>query len=252
MDLEEERRQSRERRRAQGEPVPDYEHEEEPVPDNATAGAIAARRVRAAEGYVRHVRETLFGSPEPPFHSRADPACQRWEMENLTSGDGTLEEAVAAVARGTGFKEFAVHVWALTGQPPRLPRVLLRTQGRKEQLPDGTVLRREWATITVNAPVKEAEIRKAWRRLNAAWVDSTLDVMATLNGARRRRTPRITESDKALIALVDRMPEATWKERADVWAGEHEAVKPDTLSRRYRRAMKRLNSLDPQEEDTNA
>jgi hypothetical protein len=208
---------------------------------------------------VMDVRRQVFGSADPPFTSRADRACQRWEAERLdrrpTRADRALDEAVERLANATGFKSLDVYMWILTGaRPPHLPRAVISVQAVRDVLPDGANIRRKWATITINAPITKNEILKVWRRLNAGWTDPAagpdFETLASGKGARRGRTPRLTDLDLAALRLVEAMPDATWDERAEAW--EHGPIQANTLHQRYRRAAHkraRLNASPAEQED---
>jgi hypothetical protein len=259
------RYQERTQTRRRGEPPPPYQHVDEVVAPGPTGETLADRRAAAAEAYVRAVRHKVFGSSDPPFSSRADEACMRWETARLSGkmdpdADRMLDGAEAAVARGTGFDERQVYEWILTGARPRLPRAVLRVERVREILPDGTQLGRKWAALVVHAPITEAEMRRAWRLLNAGWRDPKAGpVFAAMAAARRRppRAPRLSVLDRHLLALVRDTPGATWVERLDVWRRTppqgwtsrkwrtaHGNVTGGALAVRHHRLTRKLEEID--------
>ncbi|MHC4493606.1 MAG: hypothetical protein ACYTDU_18525 [Planctomycetota bacterium] len=259
VDVAEYRRRylEREAARRRGEAVPRYDHAEVVVEPGATGKGLADQRAVASAPYVRAVRERVFGSPEPPFRSMAARPCQRWEAARLAGrldpdADAQLDEAERVISHTTGFRARDVYVWMLTGTRPRLPRAILSVRGVREVLPDGTTLQRKWATLTVNAPITEPEMRRAWRRLNAAWREPNAGPDFAAMVSRPRKTPGLTETDARILRLVNRLPDATWAQRADAWRREHsEAVTPNALAVRYHRARKKLSKLErlPSQED---
>ena len=256
--IAEEKRRQRERYSARGEPIPHYLEAAEAVPPGKKGQEVAAERMEVVEPYLRELREHIFGAPEAPFRSLATPEARRWEAARLerrrTPADRVLDEAVRKIADGTGFAAREVYEWILTGSRPALPRVVLRVEGVREQLPDGTTLRRKWATLVVHVwPITEAEMRRAWRLLRAGWRDPAAgpDFAATVEAMHRRRSAHraLTTLDRDVLALVDRMPAASWAERAAAWGKTHSPVAVNTLRVRYHRARTKREQLSPSSQE---
>lgn len=255
VDLEEERRQSIDRQAARGEPLPASSYvQEEPVEAGPTGEALADQRAAAASGYVQQVRREAFGKPGPPFKSMRDVP---------TEAVRAVAVAEEKISRGTGFAKTEVRAWILTGARPRLPRAVLGITGINERLPDDTLLQRKVATITIHAPVTEAEVRRIWRRLNRGWTDAATgpdfaSVMmladeespAASPAPAKRRAPQMTSHDREVLHLVRETPDLTWQQRADRWQEEHGEEKlPDTLSKAYRRAAAKLDRVSGKGKD---
>lgn len=255
-DLQKELRAYLRRKAERGEPVPEIAETRDPLPPNPTSEAISDQLVRLAEPYVQDLRRDSFDAPSPPWDSVEDAGFTRWQARRFfepTDADQRMDEGVQLISEGTGFPTFDVWGWILFGTRPSLSRVVIQTHGSKRILPDGTTLRREWATVAFNAPVQEPEMRRIWTRLNRVWTtpsgeDPVKRVLDT--NARARKTPGIKrQEDRELVDWVERTPEEwTWEDRADAWAKDHKPVKANTLYRRYKRARKKLNSLSPQED----
>jgi len=270
VDLDREKRRLADGYRTRGEPVPDYLRGTPVLPPAPAEDVLGAPRVVEAEPFVQETRQRVFGSTEPPFPGEDDPEAQTWMVESLTrrmrgtpsKEDRTLEEAVRLISDGTGFRPLDVKQWIVYGQAPRLHRAILHTREVKVPLPNGTVLRRRYASVTFNAPVKEEEVRQMWgEHLVYVWGDGPV------SDAVRKRGPTITEMDRHLDSLMIHSPGEEgwvgwaallqeWKNTPpDGWtAGEwkedrHRNVTENALRIRWHRLKKTKRKFHPQGEE---
>lgn len=255
------------------------------VPPGPSMDVLARQRADVAEPFVRSVREEVFGSPAPPFESMDDPDAVAWEEQrarqeldrwakggDVAPGLDRLDAAARKVSEGAGFRYMDVLRWIYTGERPDLRRAVLRVNNVRRRLPDGAELRRREVNLTLHAPIPEREIRQAWRRVQRAWrVPPGTPVPPSDNGGRVRGVA-VTELDEHLHRIVQAMPDATWPERRDRWcevppegwsdtawqASEHvrgrsgEQISADALRMRWRRLQEKIESMEPEEEESNA
>lgn len=115
-----------------------------------------------------------------------------------------LADLTRSVARATGFREPAVVLHILCGEPPTLPRIVARSKGRRRSVGEGVVDRAE-VSATVLAPditLEDLEelrafIRSAWTRKDGGppptfepWERDMLNMMRQAGAADRDRQPR--------------------------------------------------------------
>lgn len=230
------------------------ERKGENVPGPSGASAFLGEKLaRQAEPYVADVRRQVFGLPRPPFQAPEDTDASEWYWERFTrrmrkaprQADRTLNRAVRKIAEATGFRELDILTWIACGIHPPLPRVVVHLHDHKTELPDGTVLRRRWANVEVNAPVEEREVRKTWTPIKNFWKGPGVDGLQH----RSTRGGLIIRDDRRLEQLMRELPEGhhTWKERAAAWADEYGRTSPDNLRMRWRRLQEKDEALYPKE-----
>lgn len=212
-----------------------------------------ARRLAEEAAQIRGLRatgpglEALLVPYQPPGSEWASNLSVR-----ANSKLAPLADAVAAVAKATGFPAHAVTTWVLTGLRPRLPRVALRVSAHTtSKLGHGAdPLYRESVTLTFTGPIPEAEMRRVWRRLRRMWdAPSALSAAFETPTAPRGRGKVTTVLDLHLNEIVDALPDATWPERRELWEltppdgwteaewsrSKHSRPQADTLRRRWKR-----------------
>jgi hypothetical protein len=232
--------------------------------DTAEQHVIRDRGIREAGPYVRQVRRDVFGHPDPPWKPTQYKKAVRWIRERLNSekdstggvsgktvlrlGPDTftvprgsslypLAMAVERIANATGFPAVHVAGWILSGEEPDLPRVTIAVQDQAAQLGDRFLSRRS-VSLNFNTPIREADFRRLFRQVRAAF-DQGADF--DFRAGRGRKGPVITILDRHLADIMERLPDATWQERADVWSSE---PPPGTRQQEWRTSRHALASPD--------
>jgi hypothetical protein len=137
---------------------------------------------------VEKVRQTIFGSPRPPFKT---------SEEALTALTGTdkgemVEQMAREFAGATGIPSSAIAAYVLADIKPFVSSAELRVQEFTGLLPAGGTFKRTQATIEVN-----------WGELPAKQLqDIRREVRKTLN---LQKVKRLTEEDQRLLELVKRL-----------------------------------------------
>jgi hypothetical protein len=271
----------RERRR-RGLPSPTAE-----LADTAAQYALRDRAIREAEPYVRQVRRDVFGEPDPPWRpTQYKKAVQglrrRLEVEqtkgkatgealDLPLGPGTtlkiprrsslapLAKAVQRIATATGFPAVHVTGWILSGEEPDLPRVRLTVRDHAARLGDRFLSRRS-VSLDFNTPIREADFRRLFRQVRAAFEQGADFDFRTTRG---RKGPVLTPLDRHLAAIVERSPDATWEDRVRLWTQDpppgksaqewqgsgHALITADALRVRWARYQNKLNKITRTETD---
>lgn len=154
---------------------------------------------------------------------------------------GLLARAAQSIARSTGFSEPGVVLWILTGAEPHLQRALVTVTDYANWLGSSqTPYARRSVTLTLNARIQEADFRRLFRQVRAAF-DQGPDFQPT----RGRRGPVINAFDAHLQRIVDTFPDATWEERAEQWqARGGERATADALRIRWLRYQRKLKAME--------
>lgn len=246
-ELRAELERSIERRRASGEAVSVAFAEAVAPPDQDTE-AMSRELRRAAEGFVRRVRKEVFGTADPPGATDPGPVAAE-----------ELEPVVRELHRVTGFEESAITDWIYTGTLPKLAKVRVRAVQSNGLLSDGTQLpRRKEVTITLHAPISDAEIRSIGRFVKRLWEVPRFGrgASAEARAGGRRRRKQVTELDLHLDAIVAADPDVTWAERLEEWkanapkgwsrsrwARKVRGLTPDALRMRWKRLDRKKAEL---------
>lgn len=172
------------------------------------------------------------------------------------SPPGVLAQAAQKIAKATGFSEPAVVLWVLTGAEPRLQRALISVTDCFGKLgAAANPYARRSVVLTLNTPIREADFRRLFRTVRAAFDQGP----GFEPNTRGRKGPVITDLDAHLESIVERFPDATWEERAEVWRrtpgpGKYAKDWPrkwglasgDTLRIRWKRYQDKTAALSPE------
>lgn len=214
--------------------------------EGPSASVLARKYIRQAEGYVREVRQQVFGPERPPFESDGARA-ERWYVTTrFREPSLELGRAIDALAEATGFLKHDIRDWILMGSPPSLHPAVLRVH---EPELEGTDLRGRLVEIEIRAPLAETEVQRIARATRQAWEEG--DPFSNILERRGRRMTMRSEDDD-LDALMELTPEASWSERSDIWAEDHEPITAEALRMRWlrlRKKKKRLGISDEEETD---
>jgi hypothetical protein len=251
----------RERRR-RGLPSPDSTAE---LDDTAEQHALRDRAIREAEPYVRQVRRDVFGESDPPWRPTQYREAAQWIRSRLESeaangatgkrlelplGPDTfrvprgsslypLAEAVKRIANATGFPAVDVAGWLLSGEEPDLPRVRITVRDHAARL-GARFLSRRSVSLDFNTPIREADFRRLFRQVRAAFEQGAdFDFRAS----RGRKGPVLTPLDRHLAAIVERSPDATWEDRVLLWSQDPPPGKSAKEWRKSRHALVTADAL---------